>query len=751
MKAEKTAKPAKAVKGKKPGIKKILLILLAAVLLIGVLAVGITHMVRQSKIKTMVNRQNYVASKLIEMGDYESGRILATEAEGIRKNTVSRTLTVMAYGFSCDFVSGVAYADAYLADGADEILSSVRDLLAKKQEEIAANGAEGYGYGYGYDSYATLDDTTRDALLTLLLRLQNGIRVKKDADTMAAMVSMMSGNYTPEAVALLEKDDSPLAKKIRTVYSMEIGNFDAAYEMAEELFRLDGSFENRALLANLVASGGVSIGDEVNNEKAEAELDRLYAELNDLGTEYENASYTAEGEKQLARIYEKMEEVRDKIEEISAELLREPIRRAINFILTSTPLPQRNTHAYYLELAQLYYLAGEQAAAEDALEKILVTEDEEDESTVLTASAPVKMLVTDLVNNYRSNTGASQRQQRMTSIWNSLSGLLNMVDMTRYGQGDFYGFVQQILSRLYKGLIIRSIDATAFPTVRVTVNVATETEGALKKHDFAVTDMGAAISDIRLLNAEEIARTGADMSVMLVVDRSGSMDGKPMEDTKAAVVNFAKNLDPAISLGLVAFDSSAELVVPAGLDHTALLRGVDSIYASGGTSIASGLQVASDALAGENGRKIVILLSDGADGNTGAIDAVLTALRQHNVVVYTIGFAGADTNYLNYIADTTGGKFIQADSSALLSEVYASIGEYMINDYVIEFEATADLLTYRRNLRVQTKKNRALATSPYHVGVPYEDILEEDALTPLYDSFREIGGSYKDPGVESAS
>ena len=96
-------------------------------------------------------------------------------------------------------------------------------------------------------------------------------------------------------------------------------------------------------------------------------------------------------------------------------------------------------------------------------------------------------------------------------------------------------------------------------------------------------------------------------------------------------------------------------------------------------------------LASESGQKIIILLSDGADGSPELIEEVLDELNRKNIIVYTIGFDGADSSYLSYIAQRCGGQFIQAASSEVLGTIYADIGRTMSNDYVLEFTASQEI------------------------------------------------------------
>ena len=77
----------------------------------------------------------------------------------------------------------------------------------------------------------------------------------------------------------------------------------------------------------------------------------------------------------------------------------------------------------------------------------------------------------------------------------------------------------------------------------------------------------------------------------------------------------------------------------------------------------------------------------------------------------------------------------------MLSEVYSSIGQYMTNDYIIEFKADTQPDEYSRHLSVEVNTTDAVAESDYDVGVSYDEIALEEGVPPRYDCFRQIGGS----------
>ena len=52
-------------------------------------------------------------------------------------------------------------------------------------------------------------------------------------------------------------------------------------------------------------------------------------------------------------------------------------------------------------------------------------------------------------------------------------------------------------------------------------------------------------------------------ALQIVLDRSGSMDGAPLEGAKKALAGVVAQLNPADVFGVVTFDDTAQVVVPA--------------------------------------------------------------------------------------------------------------------------------------------------------------------------------------------
>jgi Ca-activated chloride channel family protein len=101
----------------------------------------------------------------------------------------------------------------------------------------------------------------------------------------------------------------------------------------------------------------------------------------------------------------------------------------------------------------------------------------------------------------------------------------------------------------------------------------------------------------------------------LVVDRSGSMQGKPLREALRCVMHIASHLTPKDQLSLVVYDDQVEVMVPLSevSSVTAIQQAVDMVHSGGSTDLFSGWLRGAEQLEGGTARAVsrVLLLSDG--------------------------------------------------------------------------------------------------------------------------------------------
>jgi Ca-activated chloride channel family protein len=116
---------------------------------------------------------------------------------------------------------------------------------------------------------------------------------------------------------------------------------------------------------------------------------------------------------------------------------------------------------------------------------------------------------------------------------------------------------------------------------------------------------------------------GTARSLALVIDSSGSMDGRPLEQAKRCAELVVSRLNPSDRVAVVQFDQTVRLLWPAVEvgDGRAVSWAIRSIESGGCTALHGGWMQGTQALAGVAGTGLrrVILLSDG-EANEGETD-----------------------------------------------------------------------------------------------------------------------------------
>ena len=156
---------------------------------------------------------------------------------------------------------------------------------------------------------------------------------------------------------------------------------------------------------------------------------------------------------------------------------------------------------------------------------------------------------------------------------------------------------------------------------------------------------------------------------VLVLDRSGSMAGQKIEETKIGTRYWADSVAVGDRLGVVSFGSSAAPDFPLRAisgppDRAAARAAIDTVMAGGSTSIGAGLRTALNQIiaAPRAATQVAVLVSDGFQNSGESPSAVVPDLVTNGVRVYTIGVGpDIDIPLLTNIANLTGGSFRRID------------------------------------------------------------------------------------------
>ncbi len=166
-------------------------------------------------------------------------------------------------------------------------------------------------------------------------------------------------------------------------------------------------------------------------------------------------------------------------------------------------------------------------------------------------------------------------------------------------------------------------------------------------------------------------------NLCLVLDRSGSMRGRPMEMVKAAAKQLVGQLVAGDRLSLVAFDHEAQIILPCqeiASEPLSILQAIDRLASGGGTCIDEGLKLGIEELArsrkqaGSGGPGAIpsappsvsqiFLLTDGENehGNDPRCLKMAELAASYGISVHCLGFGSHwNQDTLEQIADAGAG------------------------------------------------------------------------------------------------
>ena len=164
-------------------------------------------------------------------------------------------------------------------------------------------------------------------------------------------------------------------------------------------------------------------------------------------------------------------------------------------------------------------------------------------------------------------------------------------------------------------------------------------------------------------------REGAQIALLLIIDRSGSMgienpgDGvTKMAMAKEAAILAAGALNPKDTLGVLAFDKKSDWIVKPGVIEQIGLQNIEdrisSLQAEGGTDIYQALNEGEDVMrAVPADLKHIVLVSDGR-GTEVQYDNLMARMRQDKIGMSAVAVGGdSDTDLMPKLARLAQGRY----------------------------------------------------------------------------------------------
>lgn len=229
--------------------------------------------------------------------------------------------------------------------------------------------------------------------------------------------------------------------------------------------------------------------------------------------------------------------------------------------------------------------------------------------------------------------------------------------------------------------------------------------GNLEKDAFKLYEDGVE-QEIRYFSRE----TNLPLTIGLLVDTSRSQENLLGTTRRAAAEFFEKVLQPKDVAFLIGFGKDAELLQDVTGSPRLLERGLRDLRVNAsvggiqpgpvptmqnqvGTVLHDAIFLAAeDRLRREVGRKIIVLITDGADYGSRVTRAkAVESAQKADAVIYSIYFAddryyGGDMGALKRISEETGGRVFEVKRNTTLDSIFKDIQEEVRSQYAIGYE-----------------------------------------------------------------
>ena len=222
------------------------------------------------------------------------------------------------------------------------------------------------------------------------------------------------------------------------------------------------------------------------------------------------------------------------------------------------------------------------------------------------------------------------------------------------------------------------------PTFRTGIDLATFGVTVVDRKGEYLTNLG--LEDFEILEDGQkqaikyFARgtdieNGPEMHVGLLFDTSGSMTDD-IKLSRSAAVKFLNTLSDAKDMTLVDFDTEVRVAKYGQKDFPRMVERIRGRTPDGETALYDAMGVYLDGASDDEGRKILVLYTDGGDTHsTISFGDLMTLIRASDVTVYSVGFLEhsrgriEERAHLTQIAEATGG---QAFFPSTMKDVEAS-------------------------------------------------------------------------------
>lgn len=250
-------------------------------------------------------------------------------------------------------------------------------------------------------------------------------------------------------------------------------------------------------------------------------------------------------------------------------------------------------------------------------------------------------------------------------------------------------------------LKVTQVDTSHFPKIVVYVS-AVDSSGEpafINPGNIVLRENG------KMVKADLVEGAGdsGPLTTMLVMDTSGSMNtGNKITMSKKVAKEYISQMRSNDLAGIIAFNTQVKEVQSVTSEHDVLLNAIDDLRASDDTAMYDALIKAANILEPLEGRKAVIVLTDGLDNRSkNSPTDVINSIGGAGLSISTIGLGNPgqstgnltalDEKTLTALADNAGGNYSLATDQASLQQIYEKYGRALRSEYAITYTTQSTL------------------------------------------------------------
>lgn len=270
----------------------------------------------------------------------------------------------------------------------------------------------------------------------------------------------------------------------------------------------------------------------------------------------------------------------------------------------------------------------------------------------------------------------------------------------------------------------RSGAATIVPVFATVLDAAGRLVPDLERDDFEVLDNGKPVELTTFSNESQ------PFTSVVMMDTSASMTAN-LKLLNLAAEQFILRLLPDDRAQVGAFNDKIQLSGTFTSDRDDLVAALDDLQFGNPTRLNDAVGASLDALQEVEGRKVILLFTDGADTSSRTrFRTVLDRARDEEVMVYSIGlesefFNGArlqrtrPSGDLRKIAEETGGGYFELKKTDELAPTFSRVAQELRSQYLLGFEPSQlDGKVHKIDVRVKRSAMTARARRSYLAAPP---------------------------------